>query len=194
MEWYYILIIVISALVLLATLFIVFSLLTEKMFAKIRVNIKEEEKRIDEALLLRHDELNLFVKVTKDFIDPKKDIFSKVLKLRVLDEKATIQEKEIFTNDMIHLIAEFWDTLIINREKLDNKELFDLYEKTLSLEENLLATQRLYNASVTFYNLKISNFPFSLIARLKGYKKKDFFEIDEFKSVKFEFEKKTKKD
>ncbi|NLB84758.1 MAG: hypothetical protein GX794_01385 [Acholeplasmataceae bacterium] len=137
MEWYYILIIVISALVLLATLFIVFYILTEKMFSKIRVNIKDEEKRIDEALLLRHDELNLFVKVTKDFIDPKKDIFSRVLKLRVLDEKATIQEKEIFTNDMIHLIAEFWDTLIISREKLDNKELFDLYEKTLSLEENL---------------------------------------------------------
>lgn len=193
MQWYFILLIVIAGLALLAIIFVVFYAIIAKKFTEIIDVIANEDKSIDKALMLRYEELNSFVKVTKDFHDSKKDIFSKVIKLRPFDEKSSMHDKEVFTNDMLNLIEEFWNILILNREEIAEDKFLELYEKSLSLEENLLAAQRLYNANVTFYNLKIAKFPFSIVARFKGYKKKDFYEIEEFKTLKLEFDKNIKK-
>ena len=46
------------------------------------------------------------------------------------------------------------------------------------VEESLQSTRKLYNKNVSNFNHKIVAFPSNIIAKMKKYKRKDFFEAD----------------
>ena len=70
-------------------------------------------------------------------------------------------------------------------------ELFDMakiergirksLEKRPVTEEQLQAARRLYNANVSSYNQQLVTFPASIIGRMRGFAKRDFFEAEEYK-------------
>ncbi len=58
----------------------------------------------------------------------------------------------------------------------------DHFQKSIyDAEEHLQAARRLYNSNVSLYNQKIVMFPYSVVARIHGMYKADFYEVDENK-------------
>lgn len=46
-----------------------------------------------------------------------------------------------------------------------------------------MASRRFYNGSARDLNIKIDTFPSNIVAKMFGFKKRDFFEVDDVASV-----------
>ena len=74
--------------------------------------------------------------------------------------------------------------------ELKSSENFKALQLSISdVEEHLQAARRLYNANISSYNQDIVTFPTSIVAGMKGFTKKEFFEAEDAKKedVKMEF-------
>jgi LemA protein len=54
----------------------------------------------------------------------------------------------------------------------------DLQRQLTVTEDRIQAARRLYNSDVRDYNRRVSSFPSLLVARLCGYRRADYFELE----------------
>jgi LemA protein len=70
--------------------------------------------------------------------------------------------------------------VVENYPQLKASENFMHLQRTLvELEEQIAAARRAFNAAVLDYNNAVQMFPTNIAASVMGYKRKDFFEIEE---------------
>ena len=54
----------------------------------------------------------------------------------------------------------------------------DLQRQLVTTEDRIQAARRLYNSDVRDYNRRVSSFPSMLVARVSGYQRADYFELE----------------
>lgn len=64
-----------------------------------------------------------------------------------------------------------------------NQSFLDLQAELASVESQLQAARRFYNGGVREYNTKIYKFPNKILARAAGYKKYDFFDVENIAAI-----------
>lgn len=158
-------------------------------FKKMIVKIDEAESGIDIALTKRFDLLTKALAATKGYAKHEAETLEKVTAMRAPLSNATIAEKSEFASATaqamrsINLVAE-------NYPQLKASESFTRLQLQISdVEEQLQAARRVYNSNVSIYNQKVVVFPSSMIASIKKFNKREFFEAEEAKreDVKIEF-------
>ena len=101
----------------------------------------------------------------------------------------SIAEKQDANNKMTEAFGKI-NVLAEAYPELKSSENFKTLQLSVAdVEEHLQAARRLYNANISSYNQEIVSFPTSIVAGMKGFVKKEFFEADEAKKedVKMEF-------
>ena len=167
-------IVIIAVVVLLLLIFIGIS----NGLNRALVKIDEAASGIDVALTKRYDVLTKMMDTCKSFVKHESEVMFEVIKLR---SGSSIQEK----NEANHAMDENFRKINVvaeNYPELKSSETFVTLQKSvLDVEEHLQAARRLYNSNVSIFNQKIVTFPSSIIANMKGFTKKDFFEAEESK-------------
>lgn len=150
------------------------------------VKIEEADSGIDVALTKRYDALTKMLEITKGYAKHEKETLGEVINLRKgmsIAEKQDANNKMTETFGKINVLAEAYP-------ELKSSENFKTLQLSVAdVEEHLQAARRLYNANISSYNQEIVSFPTSVVAGMKGFVKKEFFEADEAKKedVKMEF-------
>ncbi len=150
------------------------------------VKIEEADSGIDVALTKRYDALTKMLEITKGYAKHEKETLGEVINLRKgmsIAEKQDANNKMTETFGKINVLAEAYP-------ELKSSENFKTLQLSVAdVEEHLQAARRLYNANISSYNQEIVSFPTSIVAGMKGFVKKEFFEADETKKedVKMEF-------
>lgn len=150
------------------------------------VKIEEADSGIDVALTKRYDALTKMLEITKGYAKHEKETLGEVINLRKgmsIAEKQDANNKMTETFGKINVLAEAYP-------ELKSSENFKTLQLSVAdVEEHLQAARRLYNANISSYNQEIVSFPTSIVAGMKGFVKKEFFEADETKreDVKMEF-------
>lgn len=150
------------------------------------VKIEEADSGIDVALTKRYDALTKMLEITKGYAKHEKETLGEVISLRKgmsIAEKQDANNKMTETFGKINVLAEAYP-------ELKSSENFKTLQLSVAdVEEHLQAARRLYNANISSYNQEIVSFPTSIVASMKGFVKKEFFEADEAKKedVKMEF-------
>ena len=150
------------------------------------VKIEEADSGIDVALTKRYDALTKMLEITKGYAKHEKETLGEVINLRKgmsIAEKQDANNKMTETFGKINVLAEAYP-------ELKSSENFKTLQLSVAdVEEHLQAARRLYNANISSYNQEIVSFPTSIVAGMKGFVKKEFFEADEAKKedVKREF-------
>ncbi len=150
------------------------------------VKIEEADSGIDVALTKRYDALTKMLEITKGYAKHEKETLGEVINLRKgmsIAEKQDANNKMTETFGKINVLAEAYP-------ELKSSENFKTLQLSVAdVEEHLQAARRLYNANISSYNQEIVSFPTSIVAGMKGFVKKEFFEADEAKKedVKMEF-------
>lgn len=150
------------------------------------VKIEEADSGIDVALTKRYDALTKMLEITKGYAKHEKETLGEVINLRKgmsIAEKQDANNKMTETFGKINVLAEAYP-------ELKSSENFKTLQLSVAdVEEHLQAARRLYNANISSYNQEIVSFPTSIVAGMKGFVKKEFFEVDEAKKedVKMEF-------
>ena len=174
--------IIIGIIVLILVIIIVWYISTCNRLKRAIVKIDEADSGIDVALTKRYDVLTKMLDVAKGYAKHEKETLGEVIKLR---KGMSIAEKQEANNKMTDTLGKI-NVLAEAYPELKSSENFKALQLSISdVEEHLQAARRLYNA----YNQDIVTFPTSIVAGMKGFTKKEFFEAEDAKKedVKMEF-------
>jgi LemA protein len=141
---------------------------------------KEALSDIDVQLKRRYDLIPNLVETVKGYAAHEKELFEKVTEARTramgaktLPEKANAENALSATLKTLFAVTE-------NYPQLRAAENFlELQRELTDTEDKIQAARRFYNANVRDLNIKIETFPANLVASIFGFKKMDFFGVED---------------
>jgi LemA protein len=138
---------------------------------------------IDVQLKRRHDLVGNLVETVKGYATHEKSTLESVIQARARaisatqsgDAAATSQAEGFLTQQLrgLFALAEAYPDLKANQN------FQDLQRSLETLETEIQAARRYYNAVVRDYNTRIQSFPDLLLARPMGFTERKFFELDD---------------
>lgn len=143
---------------------------------------------IDVYLKKRADQIPALVGAVKGYMQHEQSLLTEITNLR-----AEAQKTELGSNDRVEVENRITDTMgkimlaIEAYPDLKAGENFMMLQRSISeIEEQLAASRRAFNASVTDYNNGVESFPMNLVAGMKGYQRKTVFTIPMESKAQFE--------
>lgn len=138
---------------------------------------------IDVQLKRRYDLIPNLVEAVKGYAAHEKGVLENVTNARTAamnaeqsgDPKKMAEAENMLSGTLKTLFA-----VSENYPQLRASENFiELQRELRDTEDKIQAARRFYNTNVRDINIKVQSFPANLIADKLGFKKRDFFEIDE---------------
>lgn len=135
------------------------------------IRINEAEVNIDAILRKRFDLLNKSIGIIKANTDISEDVLDVIVKLR--SKKLSNFELDRGLYDAInefHTIKEKYPKL------QSSKEIVKIDINLMESESEIVGLRKYYNDIITDYNKMVKSFPSNIIALIKDYKTKDYFD------------------
>ena len=136
------------------------------------IRIDEAESRIDNNLRDKYDLLNRSISLIRNKIELPQDAFKDIIKLRA-------RKISNFELDRI-LVKSYTEFLTIyedNSKVRESDEIFKVSRQLEIINEELLTLRNYYNVNITNYNAMIKKFPTNIVAKIKKYKEKPFYDL-----------------
>ena len=166
---------IVAVIILLAAVIMIFNGLVRK-----RNNAESAWSNIDVQLQRRYDLIPNLVETVKGYAAHEKETFERITELRTAFQNAT-SPKEFgeIENGMNKAVGKLF-AVAENYPELKASQNFLMLQESLAGTENKIAYSRNnYNAAVMSFNTAIQTFPSTLIAGPFGFRKKEFFDIDD---------------
>jgi LemA protein len=168
--------IVVGAIVLLVVVVVVIY----NGLVKTRVRVEEAWSDITVQLKRRMDLIPNLVNAVKGYATHEKEVLENVTEARanVLNAKGvaeTAQAENMFEQALKSLFA-----VAENYPQLRATENFQQLQTELTdTEDKIMASRRFYNGAARELNIKIESFPSNVVAGMFGFKKREFFEVED---------------
>ncbi len=148
-----------------------------------RNRVKNAWSQIDVQLKRRHDLIPNIVETVKGYAKHERETLENVTKARQMavdaskvdDVAARIRAENMLSQTLRSLfaVAENYPDLKANQN------FMQLQEELTSTENKVAFARQHYNDSVMHYNNRIEMFPSNVVAGMFGFKRAEFFEVEE---------------
>ncbi len=147
---------------------------------KLKNRAQEAWSDIDIQLKRRYNLIPNLVETVKGYATHERELFENVTKARANAMGAQgIKEKGQAENMLSDTLKSLF-AVSENYPQLRASENFlELQRELRDTEDKIQASRRFYNTNARDLNIKIETFPVNLIVGLMGFKKMDFFEVEE---------------
>lgn len=136
---------------------------------------------MDVMLKKRYDLVPNLVSTVKNYMTHEKELLTQITELRAKATSGQMSDDQKV--DLDNKISKAFSGIMVaveNYPDLKANDSFMQLQRTLNeVEEQISASRRSYNASVTDYNNAIEMFPSNVVAGMMNYKEKVLFEIEE---------------
>ncbi|MGE9986601.1 LemA family protein [Desulfovibrio sp. SGI.169] len=153
-------------------------IMTMNRFARLLVKIREADSGIEVALTRRFDTLTKMLDVTKAYAKHEADTLGNVVQMRQgmsMAQRSDANSQMDALRGQINVLAEAYP-------ELRSSENFRVLQSSIAeVEEDLQAVRRIYNMNVSQFNQMLVTWPDSIVGRLHGHKKEEFFKAEEEK-------------
>lgn len=152
----------------------------------VRANVRVDEAWSDITVQLkrRADLIPNLIETVKGYAKHEKEVFENVTKARsailgAQGVKETAEADNMFSGALKSLfaVAEAYPQLKAN------ENFAQLQAELTDTEDKIQAARRFYNGSARDLNIKVQTFPTNIFAGILGFKKREFFELDEAESA-----------
>lgn len=146
-----------------------------------RLKVKEAWSGITVQLKRRYDLIPNLVSVVKGYASHEKETLEKVIQARssaISVPEENIAEKSKAENFLSSTLKSIFALAENYPDLKANQNFLELQSQIAETEDQIAASRRIYNGNVTNLNVKIENFPSNLIAGIHGFKKEEFFEVE----------------
>lgn len=159
--------IIIGIVVILIIFIIIFSIYSNKFhFAIIKIEKAEED-------------IDMYLQKKKDLLDRTRPIIKKELKLKnfLTELDDDLSEKNNFeVNDFLRKMYNDLFKILDENEKLFKSDaLVSILDNLNDNEEQIVGAIKFYNDTVVDFNQLVMSFPANMVAFIKRYKKKSFY-------------------
>lgn len=146
----------------------------------LRNKVDEGWSDIDTQLKRRYDLIPNMVETVKGYAKHEKGTFEAVTNARSAAMQAGTPDEKAKAENMLSSTLKSLFAVAENYPELKANTNFMELQKTLKeIEEHIQMSRRYYNGTVRDFNTKLQVFPNNIFASFLGFKKRDFFEIDE---------------
>jgi len=146
----------------------------------LRTRTKEAWADIDVQLKRRYNLIPNLVETVKGYAAHEKEVFQKVTEARTKAMAAsTVEEKAKAENFLSSTLKSLFAVVENYPELKASQNFLELQRELRDTEDKIQAARRFYNTNVRDLNIKIEVFPANLVAKKFGFKKMEFFEIEE---------------
>ncbi|HXE98942.1 MAG TPA: LemA family protein [Solirubrobacterales bacterium] len=143
-----------------------------------RNRVDEAWSGIDVQLKRRHDLVPNLVETVKGYATHERETFEKVTEARAEAMKAQGPAQAGAAEGRLSAVLGDLRAIAENYPELRATENFQQLQRELTeLEDEVQAARRIYNSNVQTYNTKIQVFPNSVIASMRNFEAREFFEI-----------------
>lgn len=137
-------------------------------------------KQVENLLQRRYDLIPNLVEVTKGYAKHEEEIFTQIANARARIQDGGNREDFIGANNELSGALSRLLLIVENYPDLKANEQFVRLQDELAGTENRLAISRQdYNKTVEAYNKKVRRFPTSITAKIFGFERHPYFEMDQ---------------
>lgn len=149
-------------------------------FIRLRHRTNEAWSDIDVQLKRRHNLIPNLVETVKGYAKHEKGVFEKVTEARAKAVNAKGVEAKGQAENMLSNTLKTLFAVAENYPDLKaNANFLELQRELSDTENKVQAARRFYNGNVRDLNIRVKSFPSRIVAGMFGFKKRDFFEIEE---------------
>jgi len=135
---------------------------------------------IDVQLKRRYDLIPNLVETVKGYAKHERELFENVTKARSVAMGAqSVEEKGKAENMLAGTLKSLFAVAENYPDLKANQNFLKLQDELSDTENKIQASRRFYNGNVRDFNTKIQVFPNNMLAGMMGFKKYEFFEIEE---------------
>ena len=150
---------------------------------RMRNRVKEGWSDIDVQLKRRHDLIPNLVESVKGYMKHEAGLLEKITQYRskAMDAQKAGNTAELAkTESMLGgMLGQLQIAVEAYPDLKANQNVTQLMDELSDTENKIQASRRFYNGQVRDFNTKVESFPNNLIAGTFGFKKFEFFEIEE---------------
>ena len=166
--------------IILAAVVVLWSIAIYNGLIKLRNRTDEAWSDIDVQLKRRYNLIPNLIETVKGYAKHERELFEKVTKARTAAMGAQEPSEKAEKENMLTGALKSLFAVSENYPDLKaNQNFLELQRELTDTENKIQASRRFYNGNVRDINIKIQQFPNNLIARALGFKKRDFFEVEE---------------
>ncbi len=150
-------------------------------FVRQRTLIDDSWSNIDTELKRRYDLIPNLVETVKGYAAHEASTLEAVTQARTQAMAATGTPDEQARSEN-QLVGSLKSLLAVSEAYPDLKasqSFLDLQHQLTLTEDRIQAARRFYNNNVRDYNARVQSLPSNLIARLGGFRTREYFEVDE---------------
>jgi LemA protein len=149
-------------------------------FIKLRNIVEEAFATMDVFMKKRVDLIPNLVETVKGYARHESETLEKVIEARNLAMRSrTISEKQAGENQLTGTLKSLFALSESYPELKADSQFLDLQQQLQKVEEDIANARKYYNAVVKSFNTKVESFPSNFVARLFGFRRKEFFTIAE---------------
>lgn len=148
---------------------------------RLRNHCRESWSGIDSELKRRYDLIPRLVEVVKGYAKHEREVLERVAQARAAALASTgspasqARDENALVGAMKGLFA------VVERypELKASSHFLALQAELVNTEDRIAAARRFYNANVRDFNTRLEVFPANLLASLLGFRREEFFEIED---------------
>ena len=145
-----------------------------------RNRVDESWSGIDVQLKRRHDLVPNLVETVKGYATHERQVFENVTAARAEATKAHTPAESAHKENQLTSALMDLRAVAENYPDLRATENFQKLQNELTeIEDEIQAARRIYNSNVQSYNTKLQVFPNSMIANMRHFETREFFEIED---------------
>ncbi len=149
-------------------------------FIKLRNTVEEAFSTMDVYLKKRYDLIPNLIETVKGYTKHESETFQLVIEARNKAMNAqSIEERQNSENALTGTLKSLFALSEGYPELKADRQFLDLQNQLQKVEEDIAQSRKYYNAVVKSMNTKVESFPSNLIAAIFGFKKSEFFTIQE---------------
>ncbi|HET6202651.1 MAG TPA: LemA family protein [Planctomycetota bacterium] len=165
----------------LALLALVYGVATFNGLVALRNLLKEAWADVDVQLKRRYDLIPSLVATVRGYAKHEREVFERIAELR---GRAAANQGPVGSQgaDEKPLVAALRQLLAVVERYPDLKadlSFLALQAELAGTEDRIAAARRFYNANARDLNIKVETFPSSLIASIFGFRRSDYWEVEE---------------
>ena len=166
---------------------LLFVMLIYNKMVRLKNFVKEGWSGIDVQLKRRFDLIPNLISTVKGYVKHEKTTFLDVIKARQMPQQNNLKETAKSENMISSTLKSIFALSEAYPDLKANENFIALQEQLTEIENTLQLARRYYNGTVRTYNIQREIFPANFISSIFGFKKEEFFEIEnaiERKNVK----------
>ena len=163
----------------IALMSIRYILRTYNMLVNLRINVDRQSSHVQVHLTKRYDLIPALVEIVKGYAQHEKGTFEEVTRLRSQWGAAKSSDEKIKAASQLDSIL---SRLLVIQERYPelkaDKSFQNIMYNMQHVEGELVHERKVYNKRVSFYNVKLQEFPSLIVARILGFKEKPFYQLE----------------